>query len=134
MTTPVLPAVGGVFRAIATTIVPEAERLTAAEWAELERIVEEVLRQRPPRMRRQLGLLIRVIDWAAVLAAGRRFSALEAPERLRFLERLSRAPILRLRRGVWGLRTLVLMGFYARPEARATIGYRADKRGWEARR
>ena len=42
--------------------------------------------------------------------------------------------MLAVRRGFWGLRTLVFMGYYARPEAAAAIGYRADVRGWEARR
>jgi hypothetical protein len=43
-------------------------------------------------------------------------------------------PALLLRRGSWGLRTLVLMGYYGRPDAKQEIGYRADPRGWEARR
>ena len=38
----------------------------------------------------------------------------------------STLPLLLLRRGFWGLRTLVFLGYYARPEAAAEIGYRAD--------
>ncbi len=41
---------------------------------------------------------------------------------------------IELRRGFWGLRTLALMGYYARPAAAASVGYHADPRGWEARR
>jgi glucose/arabinose dehydrogenase len=39
-----------------------------------------------------------------------------------------------LRRGIWGLRTLAFLGYYTRPAAAASIGYRADPGGWEARR
>jgi hypothetical protein len=39
-------------------------------------------------------------------------------------------PIIRV--GFWGLRTLALLGYYARPEAAEEIGYTADRRGWEA--
>ena len=41
--------------------------------------------------------------------------------------------ILALRRGVWGVRTLAFMGYYARPEAAREIGYRAAAAGWAAR-
>ena len=44
------------------------------------------------------------------------------------------APLLLLRRGFWGLRTLIFMGYYGRDAARDAIGYRADPRGWEIRR
>ena len=126
---PVRPA----FRAIATTVVPEAAALDDAGWRELEGIVEHALAQRPPRLRRQLLLFIRVIERLPV-RRGRRFSALPPAARARFLAALERAPLLLVRRGFWGLRTLILMGYYARPAAATAVGYRADPRGWEARR
>jgi hypothetical protein len=59
---------------------------------------------------------------------------MDAAARQRMLAALedSRSPLLR--RGFWGLRTLILMGYYGRPGAAAEIGYAADPRGWEARR
>lgn len=134
MADPVLPPVRAVFRAIARTVVPEAAELDAAAWTELERIVEQALAARPPKIRRQLGLLIRIIDLLAVLRHGRRFAALDDARRARLLGALQDSRLLLLRRGVWGLRTLVFMGYYARPAAAAGIGYRADPAGWEARR
>jgi len=130
----VLPPVRAPFRALAATIVPEAASLKDSGWAELERIVEEALAARPPAMRRQLRLLIRVLDLVPLLRYGRRFGALEPAQALRFLSAFQDSPLLLLRRGVWGLRTLVFMGYYARSEGPAAIGYRADPRGWEARR
>ncbi len=130
----VLAPVRGTFRALTQTFVPEAASLGAAEWTAVEAIVEQALAERPAKVRRQIGLLIRVLDTLPVVRWGRRFPALEAAARLRFLEALQRSPVLLLRRGVWGLRTLAFMGYYARPGAGALIGYRADARGWEARR
>ena len=126
---PVRPA----FRAIATTVVPEAGALDDVGWLDLERIVEDALARRPPRLRRQFLLFIRVIERLPALR-GRRFSALPPAARTRFLAALERAPLLLVRRGFWGLRTLILMGYYARSAAAGAIGYRADARGWEARR
>jgi hypothetical protein len=129
----VLSPVRGAFRAIARTIVPEAAMLDESAWAEAEAIIEQALSTRPRRMRRQLRTLIHLIDVLPMLRFGRRFTALDAERRARVLDTLSRAPALLLRRGVWGLRTLVFMGYYARPAAYGEIGYRADPRGWGAR-
>ena len=131
---PVPLPVQGAFRAIAQTVVPEAASLVEAEWNEVERIIEDALAQRPPAMRRQLRLLIRVLDLLPLLRHARRFTALDHVSRLVFLDAMQCFPILIVRRGVWGLRTLVFMGYYARQSARVAIGYRADARGWEARR
>ena len=130
----VLPPVKRAFRAIAQTVVPEAASLTEPEWLAAERIIEDALVQRPAAMRRQLRMLIRALDLLPVLRHGRRFTSLDPARRQRFLHAMERFPVLLVRRGVWGLRTLVFMGYYARPEAGVAIGYRADARGWEARR
>ena len=130
----VLKPVRGSFRAMATAIVPEAERLDGPAWDELEGIVENALSARPESLRRQLRLLIRALDLLPLLRYGKTFRSLDPIRRTRFLHRVENAPLLALRRGFWGLRTLVFLGYYGREEARASIGYRADPRGWEARR
>lgn len=129
----VLPRVRGTFRAVAATVVPEAERLDAAGWDELERLVEKTLEPRDEAVKRQLGLLFKVIELLPLLRYGRPFTKLGAAERTRFLGALENAPLLLLRRGFWGVRTLVYLGYYARPEAGREIGYAAHPRGWEAR-
>jgi hypothetical protein len=134
MSDPVLPPVRTVFRALATTFVPETASLDERGWSALEAVVEDALALRPPKIRRQLATLIRLLDMLPLLRHGRRFTALAAGARLAFLAAMQDAPVLLLRRGVWGLRTLVLMGYYAGPEGATAVGYRADPRGWEARR
>jgi hypothetical protein len=134
MPEPVVAPVRTIFRAVAQAVVPEAEALDESQWLAVEGIVEDALALRPAKVRRQLGLLIRAIEVLPLLSTGRRFSALDVERRTRFLTTLQNSPLLLLRRGVWGLRTLIFMGYYARPEAAALIGYRADVRGWEARR
>lgn len=121
------------FRAVAVTVVPEAAALDEAGWRDLEAIVENALTQRPPRLRRQLLLFMRVIELLPAVR-GPRFSVLPLAARVRFLAALERAPLLLVRRGFWGVRTLILMGYYARPAAAHEIGYRAEARGWEAPR
>lgn len=130
----VLQPVRTAFRALASSIVPEASRLDEAGWGQLERIVEGALAERPLALRRQLGLFIRILDLVPLARWGRRFVALDAERRAGFLASVQDSGLLLIRRGFWGLRTLVFMGYYARPAGAQEIGYRADPRGWEARR
>jgi len=120
------------FRAVATTVVPEAGTLDAEGWLAVEAIIERTLADRPAKIRRQLRLFLRTIDLLPVARTGRRFRALGPERRREVLERLERSRLLLVRRGFWGLRTLVFMGYYARPEAAAAIGYDASALGWEA--
>lgn len=131
---PLLAPVRGVFRALAATIVPEAAALDEAGWARVEAVVERALRERPPKLRRQLVLFVRLLGVLPLVRYGRPFEGLDEARRTRFLRAVEDARPLLVRRGFWGLRTLVYMGYYGRPEAAAEIGYRASVRGWEARR
>jgi len=122
------------FRALAETIVPEAKALDGNGCSELEAIVENGLASRPRSVRRQFRLFIAAINFLPLFRFGRTFRALSAARRTAFLHRLEGSPLLLIRRGFWGVRTLVFMGYYGRDAARDAIGYRADVRGWEARR
>lgn len=122
-----------IFRAVVTTVVPDAAALDAAAWTEIDAIVDAQMSQRPAALRRQLGVLLRLVQWLPFLRYGRAFTALDGARRARVLAALERAPLLLLRRGFWGLRTLALLGYYGRPAAAAEIGYRGDPRGWGAR-
>ncbi len=127
-------SVRGVFRAIAATVVPEAARLDENSWLELEEIIGKALEARPAGIRHQLTLLVRALDLLPIFRFGRTFQGLDPTRRTQFLLGIQDAPLLLLRRGFWGLRTLIFMGYYGREEGRAETGYRADPRGWEAPR
>lgn len=123
---PVRPA----FRALATSIVPETGELDVAGWNDLEAIVETALSKRPPGMRRQLIVFVRLLDFLPRLRWLRPFTRLDPVRRARFLRGIQSSRLFLFRRGFWGLRTLVHMGYYARPAAYAEIGYDAHLRGW----
>ncbi len=132
--TPVIAPVRPIFRALVATVVPEAAALDASGWAEVESIVEEYLSRRPAPLRRQLRSFMRVLEVLPLVRHGRTFTALDAARRLRFLRRVQDSPVLLVRRGFWGLRTMVYLGYYSRRGASAEIGYRAHVRGWQVRR
>jgi hypothetical protein len=124
------PGIRPAFRALAATIVPRAAALATAQWAAVEAIIEGALLQRPVRMRRQLAGFIRVVNLLPAFRWGRTFRRLDPARRARVLRSLERSPLFLVRRGFWGLRTLVYMGYYGRPEVHEAIGYGARLRGW----
>jgi hypothetical protein len=134
MTASILHPVLATFRTVAVTVVPEAASLSPEGWLELEGVVHRAIASRPAALQRQLVRFLRLVEWLPVARFGSRFSRLGADDRVRVLTKLQNAPLPAVRRGLWGLRTLVFMGYYTRPDVQAAIGYRADRRGWSARR
>lgn len=128
-----LTPVRGSFRAIARAVVPASAGLDEAAWIRAEDIVDEALADRPAGVRRQVVLFVRVLNLLSGLRFGRRLERLDAARTQSLLAALERSPLLLLRRGVWGIRTLAFMGYYGRDEARRSIGYAARPGGWEAR-
>lgn len=122
------------FRAFAQCFIPETARAAEAEWLGLEAVVRNALAARPPKVRRQIGLFVRLVDLAARARHRHGFAALDPARASALLESFAVSRVLLLRRGVWGLRTLVMMGWYTDPSVIAALGYRASAAGWDARR
>lgn len=131
MTPRVLAPIGPAFRAIAATVVPELATASPAVWTGVEEIVEGALASRPAPIARQLVVFIRLVGVASRVRFGRSLPSLDAARRLRLLRSFERSPLLLLRRGIWGLRTLVFMGYYTQPAVIASLGYRAVPAGWQ---
>jgi hypothetical protein len=123
-----------IFRAVVSTIVPEAAILDEPGWRDVLQVVESLLRDRPESLKRQIRIFLRAIEWLPVVRYGRPFTRLDPPVRSRVLAHLENDRIQKIRVGFWGLRTIVLAGYYGRPQAAQAIGYAAGPRGWEALR
>jgi hypothetical protein len=113
------------FRAVVATIVPESVSLDEQGWHEVEHVIEALLRDRPESLKRQLRLFLRGIQWLPVVRYGRTFAHLDPADRTRVLDHLQNDRIQKVRVGFWGLRTIVLAGYYGRPAAAREIGYEA---------
>jgi hypothetical protein len=132
---PVLPPpLRDALRPLAVSFVPEIAGATAAEWSELERRITLALAARPLAMRRQLGLFVRVLQAGSRIRYRTGLAALDSGRRTALLEAFADSPLLLFRRGIWGLRTLVMLGWYTQPSVGSALGYRASPAGWEARR
>jgi hypothetical protein len=111
------------FLAVACRVVPEVAALSAEGRSTLTAIVDRALQDRPAGVRRQFALFLGVIRWLPAIRWGKTFDRLDESRRDRFLGWLQECPSRKLRQGFWGLKTLVFMGYYGRPEAGSEIGY-----------
>jgi hypothetical protein len=119
-------------RALALAIVPETRDLDESGWSSLERVVSAALSDRPPTMVRQFRIFVRAVMILPVVRYGRTFRGLSPDRQARVLRGLESSSSLLIRRGCWGIRTLVYMGYYSQPDVQRAIGYAATSEGWSA--
>lgn len=108
---------------VASRVVPESASLDAAGRADFERIVDAALADRPAAVRRQFGVFLKVIRMAPVLRFGRPFDRLSPDRQDAVLRWFQDGPVALFRNGFWGLKAIVFMGYYGRPEVWREIGY-----------
>jgi hypothetical protein len=117
-------------RAIGSVVLPSPEALDEEGWREAESIIEGALAKKSAGVKLQLQLFLRAVNLLPLATTGKTLVGLPLDRRRVFLERLHRSPLLPLRRGLWGVRTLLFMGYYNQDQIRKGIGYDADPWGW----
>ncbi len=110
-------------------IAPGVRELDPVARARVSAIIADAIDARPPALRRQLGVFLRVLRWGPVLRYGRPYDRLPPAQQDAVLRWFHDAPVTPLRQGFWGVKTLVFMGYYGRPEAGGQIGYRPSRDG-----
>lgn len=128
-----LAPVRSILRAIATTVLPETASQDERDWLEMEALIARTVSSRGPQNPEQLLGFLRLVQALPIARYGRRFTVLDARRRVAFLRALERSPLLRLRRGFSGVRSLIVLAYYTRVDVAESIGYRAVPEGWAAR-
>ena len=130
---PQVDSAGPLLRSIAEVVVPETRTMSADEWSEFGEIITAALAKRPAAMRRQLDLFLTILNLLCLFRQRRSLPALSLEQRAAFLAGIESSRLLLFRRGFWGIRTLVFMGYYARAACAPQLGYAAHARGWQQR-
>ena len=116
-------------RLLAARLVPESAKLSRTEHSEMLALIDQALADRPAGMQRQFSLFLRVLRWAPVARYGRPIDRLTPQQQDSVLRWFQDFPVQVIRSGFWGVRTLVMMSYYGRPEVGATIGYHPSANG-----
>ena len=119
----------GFFLKAAERIVPEIRSLTPAQQDDFLEIVDKMLCGRQPMLRRQFALFLSIVRWMPVLRYGKRWDSLDEKSRDDVLRRFQNAPIYLLRKGFWGLKTMVFVGYYGRPMVYEGLHYTPSMEG-----
>jgi hypothetical protein len=114
---------------VAARIVPETAELDATGLSRFFGIIDHALQERPAKVRRQFATFLGLIRWAPVARYGTSLENLRADRQDRVLRWFEDCPVGLLRKGFWGLKAMVFMGYYGQPETNELIGYAPDSNG-----
>jgi hypothetical protein len=112
---------------LAERIVPESASSPASVRQRLAAIVDHQLDQQPPGQQFQFKLLLFALRWMTVPVTLHTLENLPPRWQDYILRRLEAAPLTILRVGIWGVKTLVFMGYYGQPLVTAGISYEPSK-------
>jgi hypothetical protein len=110
-------------RILAARIVPESADLDSAGTGRLIGIIDDALQQREPSVRRQFSAFLGVLRWAPLVRHGVPFDRLPGERQDAVLRWFEKSPVGLLRKGTWGLKTMVFMGYYGQPQNHHLLGY-----------
>jgi len=112
---------------LAARIVPESAGAPPQVTDPLLATVDEELRPRPRLQQLEFKLLLFAIRWMTVPFTLHRFERLPGERQDRWLSFLENAPLTLLRVGIWGLKTLVFLGYYTQDGVLRRIVYVPSK-------
>jgi len=108
---------------LAARIVPETIELDAAGLSRFFGIIDEALQDRPASVRRQFATFLGVLRWAPLARYGSPLEKLRAERQDAVLRWFEDCPVSLLRKGFWGLKAMIFMGYYGQPETNELVGY-----------
>jgi hypothetical protein len=104
---------------LAACIVPETSSASAEVRSAMLSAIDAQLGPRPRLQQLEFKLLLLGLSWLTLLPM---------PWQTRFLQWLENFPIRLVRVGIWGLKTLVYLGYYGQEGIQRHIGYLPGKR------
>ncbi len=119
----------GFLLVLARRIVPAAALLDTPGQEALLALIDDALSVRSVATRRQFAVFLRVLRWLPVARYGRPLDHLTPDRQDEALRWFQDSPLPLLRSGLWGVRTLVLLGYYGRTDVGAQIAYRPSRFG-----
>ena len=108
---------------LASRIVPETTELDDAARRRFFDIVDGALLDRPEKVRRQFAIFLGLIRSAPLFRYGKSFEKLSSDRQDAVLRWFEDCPVGLFRKGLWGLKTMVFMGYYGQPETNELVGY-----------
>lgn len=119
------------FLALSHRIVPEIALLDQNGRERFLQIVDDTLATRPALVQRQFRFFLSILRISSIPRHFKTLDRLPPDRQDRILSRFQHSSNNLLRRGFWGLKTLIFMGYYGQPEVARRIRYTPSPRGNE---
>jgi hypothetical protein len=116
-------------KVLAARIVPETTEFDAAGLSRFFAIIDAALQDRPPSVRRQFAIFLGVLRWVSLVRYGGPLEKLRVDRQNSVLRWFEDCPVGLLRKGFWGLKAMVFMGYYGQPETNELVGYAPELDG-----
>jgi len=117
--------------ALSLRIVWATRELALDERQQLLDTIEAQLQKRPVTIQRKFKLFLCVLRWSTLPRHLTRLDKLPAEAQDAALRRFQNSPIVLLRKGFWGLKTLLHLGYYCLPATASRVRYAQQKNGNE---
>jgi hypothetical protein len=108
---------------VAGDVVPAMGAADREVRRDFREIIDKALAARPAGVRRQFGTFLAVLRLAPVVRFGASYPRLDPERRRRVLAWFQDCPVSLFRKGFWGVKALVFMGFYAQLATAPQIHY-----------
>ena len=105
---------------------PETTELDAAGSSHFFGIIDDALQDREASVRRQFAVFLGVLRWAPLVRYGSPLDKLSADRQDAVLRWFEDCPVSLIRKGFWGLKAMIFMGYYGQPETNELVGYAPD--------
>lgn len=116
---------------VADRIVPEMAEMDQAGRERFLEIVEATLMTRSPSIRRQFGVFLNILNLSPIPTRFRSLMRLSPEARDLMLRKFQYSSSKLLRIGLWGLKTLIFMGYYGQEAVKRKIGFTPSLQGNE---
>lgn len=116
---------------VAGRIVPEFAEMDEAGRARFLEIVEATLMTRSPSVRKQFGAFLNILNLSPMPTRFRSLMRLSPEAQDRMLNKFQYSSSKLLRIGLWGLKTLIFMGYYGQDAVKDRIGFTPSVQGNE---
>lgn len=114
-----------IFWTVAQRVVPALGDCERSQAATFKMAVQAALTTRPPAIVAQFSKFLKLLNILPVIRYGHCFTSLSEVQQDAVISWLESAPIGLLRRGTWGVKTIIFMGYFGQPAVGRSLGYGA---------
>ncbi len=113
----------GTVKALVRSLIPRKKKFSFDAAFELSGYVDRFVGFLPRHVALVFPVGLFLINWSGLFTAGKPLTLMSGEEGEQHLKKLGSSSVYAIREAVKGLRSLILMGFYAHPEVRAQLRY-----------